>query len=230
MLSPWFWTDSSSSNENFYSRDFSGWWVESITWCHQILSLISKTGGPLFSNGCAGPNWIFEYWNSDLNRCRVIPTSFCQSINILFSPSSSSKRHWYQAIHTCTRFSKGFCNQDLVYMTLQSDYKIGRLSLIFFYWWLYNWGFLRDFSQIKAQNRRKRCKMSDNSLLIYNNYLRAVEVASIRPPINICSRAPFQKNYLHIKASSRWYKICRKSFLHSSLPCLDPMLINKIAC
>ena len=122
------------------------------------------------------------------------------------------------------------CNQDLVYMNLQSDFKIGRLSLIFFYWWLYNWGFLRDFSQIKAQNRRKRCKMSDNSLLICNNYLRAVEVANIRPPINICSRAPFQKNYLHIKASRRWYKICRKSFLHSSLPCLDPMLINKIAC
>ena len=121
-------------------------------------------------------------------------------------------------------------NQDLVYLTLHSDFKIGRLSFIFFFLWLYNWGFLRDFSQIKARNRRLRCKMSDSSVPICNNYLRAVWVANIRPPINICLRAPFQKNYLHIKASRRWYKICRKSFLHSSLPCLDPMLINKIAC
>ena len=121
-------------------------------------------------------------------------------------------------------------NQDLVYLNLQSNFKIGRLSLIFFFLWLYHRGFLRDVSQIKAKNSRKRYKMSDNSSPICNNYLRAVGVANIRPPINICSRAPFQKNYLHIKASSRWYKICRKSFLHSSLPCLDPMLINKIAC
>ena len=38
-------------------------WIFGIWWCHPILNLISKTGGPLFWNAADVRNWIFEYWN-----------------------------------------------------------------------------------------------------------------------------------------------------------------------